>query len=151
MRRWDLTSRTWVEEHLQPIRRGRRAAEAVCQQSKRWSSSVWKVIRRPQWRIRMIQTYGITKRAICYTVQISELKCISSGGTVWWLTMLEPTATPILRVSLSLSETVTAVTCSAAFPTIGSKIRPTHSLLILPLSVTPLMLSTSHSAVTATS
>ena len=68
------------------------------------------------------------------------------------LTMLDPTATPIESVSLSFTDTVTAVTCSAAFPTIGRRIKPTHSLLIpLPLEVTPSMLSTSHSAVTATS
>ena len=39
----------------------------------------------------------------------------------------------------------------AALPTMGSKITPTNSLEICPLSVNPLMESTSHSAVTATS
>ena len=67
------------------------------------------------------------------------------------LTMLEPTATPRLSVSLSLTDTVTAVTCSAAFPTMGRRITPTNSLLIPPVAVSPLMESTKNSAVTATS
>jgi hypothetical protein len=85
-------------------------------------------------------------------------------------TMLEPTATPRDRVNLSLTETVTAVRCSAsrthcvrlreivqvrddlpaAFPTIGKRIRPTNPLLMLPLSVRPSMESTRNSAVIAT-
>ena len=66
------------------------------------------------------------------------------------LTILEPTATPKLKVNLSLTDTVTAVTCSAALPTIGSKITPTNSLLINPDAVKPSIESTRNSAVTAT-
>ena len=64
--------------------------------------------------------------------------------------MLEPTATPRLRVNLSLTETITAVRCSAAFPTMGRRITPTNPLLITPVSVSPLMESTRNSAVIAT-
>jgi hypothetical protein len=38
---------------------------------------------------------------------------------------LDPIATPIARSILSLQATVTAVACSAAFPTIGRRISPT--------------------------
>ena len=51
---------------------------------------------------------------------------------------------------MSLYDDVTAVTCSAALPTIGSKIRPTNSLLMLPVEVRPSIESTRNSAVTAT-
>jgi hypothetical protein len=84
--------------------------------------------------------------------------------------MLEPTATPRDNVNLSLTETVTAVTCSAnqihyvrlremveirdnlpaAFPTIGKRMSPTNPLLMFPLSVRPSMEETRNSAVTAT-
>ena len=64
--------------------------------------------------------------------------------------MLLPTATPRLKVNLSLTDTVTAVVCSAALPTIGSRIKPINSFEIpLPLANPPIE-STSHSAVTAT-
>lgn len=92
-------------------------------------------------------TYGMTKSAICW--RTTSLQCVTDQGKRE-LTILEPTATPRLRVNLSLTETVTAVTCSAAFPTIGSRITPTNSLLIAPVSVNPLMESTRNSAVTAT-
>lgn len=65
--------------------------------------------------------------------------------------MLEPTATPMLRVSLFFSETVTAVACSAALPTIGMRINPTHCFLILPEAETASTLSTNHSEVIVTS
>lgn len=84
------------------------------------------------------------------------------------LTILEPTATPRLNVNLSFTETDTAVTCSkefhefsllpqrksnlpAALPTIGSKMIPTNSVVIAPVATKPLIESTNHSAVTATS
>ena len=81
--------------------------------------------------------------------------------------MDEPTATVIARSNLFLTDTVTAVTCSAAFPTKGYKalqldlknlkrkigeltrrIRATNSRLMFPLLVKPSILSTNHSAVT---
>jgi len=84
-------------------------------------------------------------------------------------TILEPTATPRDKVNLFLTETVTAVTCSAsrirprkkvmiyirgngpaAFPTIGKRMRPTNPLLIWPLAVRPSMEPTRNSAVMAT-
>jgi hypothetical protein len=37
----------------------------------------------------------------------------SNGGKAWRLTILEPTATPMLRFILSFTATVTADTCSA--------------------------------------
>lgn len=49
-----------------------------------------------------------------------------SGSTRRAICMLEPTATPIERSILSFAATVTAVACSAAFPTIGSRIKPTN-------------------------
>ena len=66
------------------------------------------------------------------------------------LTMELPTATLILNVNLSFIETVTADTCSAALPTMGSKIRPMNSFEIPPALDNPSIESTSHSAVTAT-
>jgi hypothetical protein len=42
----------------------------------------------------------------------------------------EPTATPIARSILFLLATVTAVTCSAALPTIGRMISPINASLI---------------------
>lgn len=74
--------------------------------------------------------------------------CVSAQVRLRTLTILEPTATPKLRVSLSLTETVTAVTCSvkkvvlsyvylvgssggnlpAALPTMGRRMTPTNSL-----------------------
>ena len=57
--------------------------------------------------IKYIESYGITKRAICYKMVSGFLDWTMTGHTI-----LEPTATPKLRVSLSLTETVTAVTCS---------------------------------------
>lgn len=90
-------------------------------------------------------TYGMTKSAICFFNKVLRgywnQKCVR-------LTILDPTATPRLRFSLSFTDTVTAVTCStkhmsnegrqvkdvslipAALPTIGSKMIPTNSLLI---------------------
>lgn len=76
---------------------------------------------------------------------------INTGMTKRAIWILEPTATPILRSILSLMETVTAVTCSAAFPTMGRRMRPTHSCEIWPLAVRPSMELTRNSAVTATS
>lgn len=86
-------------------------------------------------------------------------------------TILEPTATLRDKVNLSLTETVTAVTCSAsgerhvkmiqviyvrddlpaAFPAIGKRMRPTNPVLMCPVEVRPLMESTRNSAVMATS
>ena len=56
---------------------------------------------------------GITKRAICCaripkSCQINGLRGVRGTGR----TILEPTATPSDSVSLSLTDTVTAVTCS---------------------------------------
>lgn len=56
--------------------------------------------------------------------------------------MLDPTATPMARSILSLHATVTAVACSAAFPTIGRRISPTKVLEMLPVSVRASMEST---------
>jgi hypothetical protein len=59
-----------------------------------------------------------------------------SGSTNSAICMLEPTATPIAKSILSLIDTVTAVACSAALPTMGSRIRPTNVFEIpLPSSV----------------
>ena len=58
------------------------------------------------------------------------------GSTSIAICMLDPTATPIARSILSLQATVTAVACSAALPTIGSRISPTNVFDIpLPSSV----------------
>ena len=58
-------------------------------------------------------TYGMTKRAICCRRKLlaSKLEQPRLSGLMA-LTILEPTATPKLRSILSLTETVTAVTCS---------------------------------------
>ncbi len=72
---------------------------------------------------------GVTRSAIC---------------------MLLPMATPIARSILFLIETTTAVTCSAALPTIGRRIRPINVLLILAVSTIESILSTRNSAQTAT-
>jgi hypothetical protein len=64
--------------------------------------------------------------------------------------MDEPTATPMARSILSFMATVTAVTCSAALPTMGNKIKPTKvSEMPLP-STMPSILSTRNSAHRAT-
>jgi hypothetical protein len=66
--------------------------------------------------------------------------------------MEEPTATPIARSILFLLATVTAVTCSAALPTIGRMINPMKASLSPELpDTTALILSTMNSAQTATS
>ena len=63
----------------------------------------------------------------------------------------EPTATPIARSILFLLATVTAVTCSAAFPTMGRMMRPMNVSLKPELpDTTALMLPTMNSAQTAT-
>lgn len=48
----------------------------------------------------------------------------------------------LTRSILSLTATTQAVTCSAAFPTIGIKIRPMKFLLIFPVATIASMLST---------
>ena len=53
----------------------------------------------------------MTKRAICYDACLI-LECVPEDEPMGGLTILEPTATPRLRLSLSLTDTVTAVTCS---------------------------------------
>jgi hypothetical protein len=65
-------------------------------------------------------------------------------SAIW---MLEPMATPIERSSLSLPATVTAVTCSAALPQIGRRIKPTHSCEMPLAWVRPSIESTRTSAV----
>jgi len=73
---------------------------------------------------------GVTKRAI-------------------WIE--EPTATPMARSILFFVATVTAVTCSAALPTMGRMMRPMKaSLMPSCSSTTALMESTMNSAQTAT-
>jgi hypothetical protein len=64
--------------------------------------------------------------------------------------MEEPTATPIAKSILFLLATVTAVTCSAALPTMGRMMRPTNASLKDEVSTTALILSTINSAQTAT-
>ena len=62
-----------------------------------------------------------------------------------------PIATPIAKSILFLLATVTAVTCSAALPTMGRRINPTNASLNPELpETTALMLSTINSAQTAT-
>jgi hypothetical protein len=60
---------------------------------------------------------------------------MTNGRTSKAICMLDPTATPIARSILSLHATVTAVACSAALPTIGSRISPTKVLEMPPRSV----------------
>lgn len=65
---------------------------------------------------------GMTKRAICYVGKKANIRQQTShhredvarkkGVRGTTRTMLEPTATPRESVSLSLTDTVTAVTCS---------------------------------------
>lgn len=62
----------------------------------------------------------------------------------------EPTATPIAKSILFLLATVTAVTCSAAFPTIGRIINPMKASLSPEFpDTTALILSTINPAQTA--
>lgn len=65
-----------------------------------------------------------------------------SGSTSSAICMLDPTATPIERSILSLQATVTAVACSAALPTIGSRINPTKVSPMLSVAVKASMEST---------
>jgi len=74
-----------------------------------------------------------------------------TGVTKSAIWILEPTATPIARSILFLLATVTAVTCSAAFPTIGRMMRPTKASEMLVLVTRWLILDTKNSAHTATS
>lgn len=73
-----------------------------------------------------------------------------SGKTRRAICILEPTATPIDKSILSLIATVTAVACSAALPTIGSRIRPTKVVETPPVSVRPSILETMNSEQNAT-
>jgi hypothetical protein len=61
-------------------------------------------------RYNRTMTHGMTKRAICCQVQLVRVTIKKKRGGA--ITILEPTATPKLSVSLSLTDTVTAVTCS---------------------------------------
>lgn len=65
-----------------------------------------------------------------------------NGSTSNAICILDPTATPIARSILSLQATVTAVACSAALPTIGSRIKPTKVSEMPPRSVMASMEST---------
>lgn len=74
-----------------------------------------------------------------------------SGRTKMLIWIELPTATAMDKSSLSLTATVTAVTCSAAFETMGRRMRPIHVLGGAPgASATPSIASTSHSEVTPT-
>jgi hypothetical protein len=70
------------------------------------------------------------------------------GIPIW---IEDPTATPIAKSILFLLATVTAVTCSAALPTIGRMINPMKASLSPEFpDTTELILSTMNSAQTAT-
>ena len=69
-------------------------------------------------------TYGMTKNAICWR---TKLLLLGRTKTKHELTMLEPTATAMLRVSLSLTEDVTMMKYSAAFATMGRRITAMNS------------------------
>ncbi|KAI9595789.1 hypothetical protein BDF19DRAFT_440075 [Syncephalis fuscata] len=77
----------------------------------------------------MITSNGVTSKAIC---------------------ILEPSATPIAKSILFFMAVVTAVICSAALPTIGSRIKPTNVSLKAPPLVIFSMELTSISAWKAT-
>jgi len=77
-------------------------------------------------------------------------KITIKGVTSKAICIEDPTATPIAKSILFFIATVTAVKCSAALPTMGSRIRPTKASEILLPETKPSILETRNSAHTAT-
>ena len=73
---------------------------------------------------------------------IIQLSTITKRRTKRMICMLDPIATLIIKLILSLQATVITVVCLAAFPTIGSRIRLTKVVETVLFAITSLMLST---------
>jgi len=71
-----------------------------------------------------------------------QLSITTKGRTRRAIYILDLIATLIARLILSLQATMTAIIYLAAFPIIGSRIRPTKVIEIVPLAITSLMLLT---------